>query len=125
MAAVSETFRVIKCRVRKKQKDIQRYISQEKDFDASKIKSELYKMKDGSIAKIEQITTISKQRIFDLKGNNDVLSGIQFTSAAMDKINERIKELKDCNYYLRSLAACEASFVIENLLFSKNSLFLI
>lgn len=125
MAAVPETFRVIKCRVSKKPKDIQRYISQEKDFDASKIKSELYKMKDGSIAKIEQITTISKQRIFDLKGSNDVLSGIQFTSAAMDKINERIKELKDCSYYLRSLAVCEASFVIENLLFSKNSLFLI
>ena len=58
-----------------------------------KIRSELYKMKDGSIAKIEQITTISKQRIFDPKGSRDVLSGIHFSDAAMDKINEKIKEL--------------------------------
>lgn len=50
-------------------------------------------MKDGSIAKIEQITTVSKQRIFDPKGSRDVLSGIHFSDAAMDKINEKLKEL--------------------------------
>lgn len=58
-----------------------------------KIESELQKMKDGSIAKIEQITTISKQRIYDPKRSSDVLSGIRFSDTAMDKINEKIKEL--------------------------------
>lgn len=66
---------------------------QEDETNLGKIRSELYKMKDGSIAKIEQITTISKQRIFDPKGSRDVLSGIHFSDAAMDKINEKVKEL--------------------------------
>lgn len=66
---------------------------QEDETNLEKIQSELYKMKDGSIAKIEQITTISKQRIFDPKGSRDVLSGIHFSDAAMDKINEKLKEL--------------------------------
>lgn len=58
-----------------------------------RIKSELHRMKNGSVAKIEQITTISKQRIFDPKGSRDVLYGIQFSNTAMEKINEKIKEL--------------------------------
>lgn len=74
------------------QNDVLNILSDE-ERSLDKIKSELYKMKDGSIAKIEQITTISKQRIFDPKGSKDVLSGIQFSSAAMDKINEKLKEL--------------------------------
>ena len=49
------------------------------------------RMKDGSIAKIEQITTISKQRIYTPRKNSDVLAGIKFSDAAMDKINEKIK----------------------------------
>lgn len=66
---------------------------QEEERNLEKIQSELTKMKYGSIAKIEQITTISKQRIYDPKGNRDVLSGISFSDTAMDKINEKIKEL--------------------------------
>ena len=58
-----------------------------------KINVELHRMKDGSIAKIEQVTTISKQRIFDPRKSADVLSGIRFSDAAMDKINEKLKEL--------------------------------
>ena len=61
--------------------------------DLQKIHNELHRMKDGSIAKIEQITTISKQRIFDPKKKVDVLAGVRFSPAAMDKINEKIKEL--------------------------------
>lgn len=68
-------------------------ILRDEEINLERIKSELHKMKDGSIAKIEQITTISKQRIFDPKGSKDVLSGIQFSDTAMDKINEKIKEL--------------------------------
>lgn len=77
---------------------ISEYSNELKDLDEqekalSKINFELHKMKDGSIAKIEQITTISKQRIFDPKKSADVLSGIRFSDAAMDKINEKLKEL--------------------------------
>lgn len=66
---------------------------EEEEKTLEKIKSELHKMKDGSIAKIEQITTISKQRIYDPKRSGDVLAGIRFSDTAMDKINEKIKEL--------------------------------
>lgn len=66
---------------------------QDEETYLERIKFELQRMKDGSIAKIEQITTISKQRIFDPKGSKDVLSGIQFSNATMDKINDKIKEL--------------------------------
>lgn len=66
---------------------------QEDTKSLQKINVELHRMKEGSIAKIEQITTISKQRIYDPKKNADVLSGIRFSDAAMDKINEKIKEL--------------------------------
>ena len=66
---------------------------QEETKSLQKINAELHRMKEGSIAKIEQITTISKQRIYDPKKNADVLSGIRFSDAAMDKINEKIKEL--------------------------------
>lgn len=64
-----------------------------KDQSLAKIETELHKMRYGSIAKIEQITTISKQRIYDPKRSADVLAGIRFSDAAMDKINEKIKEL--------------------------------
>lgn len=64
-----------------------------KEANLAKITAELHKMRFGSIAKIEQITTISKQRIFDPKKSSDVLSGINFSETAMDKINEKIKEL--------------------------------
>lgn len=66
---------------------------QEKENSLRKIQIELHKMKDGSIAKIEQITTISKQRIFDPRKSADVLSGIRFSDTAMNRINEKIKEL--------------------------------
>lgn len=58
-----------------------------------KIQKELLRMKDGSIAKVEQITTVSKQRIYTPRKKSDVLSGVKFSDAAMDKINEKIKEL--------------------------------
>lgn len=66
---------------------------QEETRSLQKINAELHRMKEGSIAKIEQITTISKQRIYDPKKTADVLSGIRFSDVAMEKINEKIKEL--------------------------------
>ena len=58
-----------------------------------KQRSEIGLMKNGSIAKIEQITTISKQRIYIPKNKNDLLYGISFSKEAMEKINDKIKEL--------------------------------
>lgn len=65
----------------------------EKEAGLAKINAELHRMRFGSVAKIEQITTISKQRIFDPKRSADVLSGISFSETAMNKINEKMKEL--------------------------------
>ena len=50
-------------------------------------------MKNGSVAKIEQITTVSKQRIYIPKNKKDLLYGISFSKEAMEKINGKIKEL--------------------------------
>lgn len=55
--------------------------------------NELNKMNQGSIAIVNQITTISKQRIFDPKNNDGVLNGIKLSSSDLDKINEKIKML--------------------------------
>lgn len=75
-----------------KQNDVLKEL-QEDSKALNKISIELHRMKDGSIAKMEQITTISKQRIFDPRKKADVLSGISFSDAAMEKINDKLKEL--------------------------------
>ncbi len=54
---------------------------------------ELQKLKKGSIALMEQITTVSKMRIYKPKNSNDLLYGVKYSDGAMDKINERMKEL--------------------------------
>lgn len=58
-----------------------------------KIGKEIAGMKEGSIALINQITTISKMRIFDPKNIHGVLFGISLTEESMEKINEKVKEL--------------------------------
>lgn len=55
-------------------------------------KSEIENMKAGSIVKIEQITAISKMRIYTPKKAIDFLSGVHLSSNAMSRINEKIKE---------------------------------
>lgn len=50
-------------------------------------------LKMGSIALTGQITTVSKMRIYRPKSSNDLLYGLKFSDGAMDKINERLKEL--------------------------------
>ena len=49
-------------------------------------------MKTGSIAKIEQITAISKMRIYTPKKAADFLSGIRLSANTMSRINKKIKE---------------------------------
>lgn len=55
--------------------------------------AEIEKMKLGSMAVTNQVTTISKQRIYKPKRSTDFLYGISLSASAMDKINEKLKEL--------------------------------
>ena len=55
-------------------------------------KFEIENMKTGSIAKIEQITAISKMRIYTPKKAADFLSGIRLSANTMSRINKKIKE---------------------------------
>ena len=59
----------------------------------SKIGSEISKMKEGSIALVNQISTVSKMRIFDPRNLRGVLAGISLSEENMEKINEKLKEL--------------------------------
>ena len=54
---------------------------------------EILKLKSGSAALMEQITTVSKMRIYKPKNSSDLLYGVKFSAGAMDKINEKLKEL--------------------------------
>ena len=58
-----------------------------------KIGLEISRMKEGSIALVNQITTISKIRIFDPRNLKGVLSGISLSEENMEKINEKMKYL--------------------------------
>ena len=60
---------------------------------AQKIQAELSKMKKGSIAMVGQVTTISKQRIYDPQKTGDILSGIRISDESLDMINEKMKQL--------------------------------
>lgn len=59
----------------------------------TKIKDELAKMKKGSIAIVSQITTISKQRIYDPQRTGDILSGLRISDESLDLINNKLKQL--------------------------------
>lgn len=58
-----------------------------------KMISEIEKMKQGSIALIGQITTVSKIRIYDPLYPSDVLSNIRLSPTSMDILDAKIKEL--------------------------------
>lgn len=62
-------------------------------YTVGKLCDELKNMKEGSIALINQITTISKQRIYDPKNNLDMLYHIKLSTENLDKIDNKIKEL--------------------------------
>lgn len=59
----------------------------------NKIEQEISQMKNGSIALINQITTISKQRIYNPKSDMDVLAGIRISNNSLDLIDSKIHEL--------------------------------
>lgn len=58
-----------------------------------KIGLEISRMKEGSVALVNQITTVSKMRIFDPRSLKGVLSGISLSEENMEKINQKIKDL--------------------------------
>ena len=47
----------------------------------------------GSIALVNQITTVSKIRIFDPRDLKGVLSGVSLSEENMEKINQKVKDL--------------------------------
>lgn len=54
-----------------------------------KMEEEMSKMKKGSVALVSQITTVSKQKIYDPQKGSDVLSGIRLSNESLDLINEK------------------------------------
>lgn len=58
-----------------------------------KIEKEISKMKKGSIALISQITTVSKQRIYDPKTSSDILANLRVSNNTLDLIDSKIKQL--------------------------------
>lgn len=58
-----------------------------------KIGLEISHMKEGSIALVNQITTVSKMRIFDPRNLKGVLAGISLSKENMEKINQKMKDL--------------------------------
>ncbi len=58
-----------------------------------KYQKEISHMKQGSIALMEQLTTVSKMRIYVPKKSTDTLYGISFSAEAMEKINTQLANL--------------------------------
>ena len=58
-----------------------------------KVEKEISKMKKGSIALVSQITTISKQRIYDPKTSSDILANLRVSDNTLDLIDSKIREL--------------------------------
>lgn len=56
-------------------------------------RKEVERLKNGSIALMEQITTVSKMRIYKPKSSADLLYHVKFSTVAMEKINQRMQEL--------------------------------
>lgn len=65
----------------------------EQQENLEKIGLEISRMKEGSIALVNQITTVSKMRIFDPRNIKGVLAGISLSEENIDKINQKMKEL--------------------------------
>lgn len=66
---------------------------EKKKSTLQKYANDISKLKEGSIALMEQITTISKIRIYKPKKSDDLLYGVKLSDSAMNKINEKLKEL--------------------------------
>ena len=83
----SETLKLIK-EIEVQTEKLER---EEKRLDV--YKKEVEKLKRGSIALMEQITTISKMRIYKPKNREDLLYKVHYSKVTMDKINEKLQDL--------------------------------
>ena len=63
--------------------------TEELDF-LNRMRKEVLKMKQGSIALVNQITTISKIRIYDPKTDYDILSNIKLSNEKLDDLDKEI-----------------------------------
>lgn len=63
------------------------------DFKYIKKWKRNFKNEKGSIALISQITTISKQRIYDPKVSSDILANLRVSDSTLNLIDAKIKEL--------------------------------
>lgn len=77
----------------KKQYEEKKASYERKKYIYERNEKEIAKLKTGSMAIVNQITTISKQRIYTPKRSEDFLDGISLSAPAMEKINEKIKSL--------------------------------
>lgn len=67
-------------------------LSQEIEF-LKKCEKEINKMKKGSIALLNQITTISKQRIYYPKTSKDLLAGVHLSNSSLDLLDSKLIKL--------------------------------
>lgn len=58
-----------------------------------KMYNKMQQMKKGSIALVSQITTISKQKIYDPQKTSDLLSGVKISDESLQQINNKLKKL--------------------------------
>lgn len=86
-AKFNDTFHNVKDEHENKQKKIHAQLAL-----LEKMRFEISKMKNGSIALVNQITTISKIRIFDPKTTKDMFSGITLSDEGLTKIDKEIIE---------------------------------
>ena len=90
---IEETLKNI-CAGTKNNENIEKIKFLSRKFEyLEKIVAEIEHMKNGSIALVSQITTISKQRIYDPISNDGVLSKIRLSSKSLDKIDTEIKKM--------------------------------
>lgn len=70
---------------------IQEIVKEDKAL--KKIRKELSKMQGGSIALLDQVTTVSKMRIYDPQSGFGVLSGVKLSSEGLNAIDQKMREL--------------------------------
>lgn len=58
-----------------------------------KMKKSILKMNQGSVAIPNQITTVSKIRIYDPRKSHDILCNIKLSNEGLDAINAKLKDL--------------------------------
>ncbi len=58
-----------------------------------RIGREISNMKEGSIALVSQIVTVSKMKIYDPRNARGVLHNIRMSTESMEKIDEKMRNL--------------------------------